>query len=203
MDEIVKQAMAKWPNVPHCYGWLLLDSRGAWRMRDEHAQALNLPGERINNPALLEFIHRNYTHDENGQWYFQNGPQRVYVTLQTTPFIARMHPMHGLLLHTGEAFWDIDSAWMTEQGEFLVYGAGKPAMLDDRDLGLCVDCLRIADAVPNEEQLMAWLDGTNSGANMMWRYREKEFPVQRILRNKLADRFNFFPRPAKDFPANS
>ena len=22
MDEIVKQAMAKWPNVPNCYGWL-------------------------------------------------------------------------------------------------------------------------------------------------------------------------------------
>ncbi|MEO6353290.1 MAG: DUF2946 family protein, partial [Burkholderiaceae bacterium] len=22
MDEIVKQAIAKWPDVPHCYGWL-------------------------------------------------------------------------------------------------------------------------------------------------------------------------------------
>ena len=28
MDDIVKQAMAKWPNVPHCYGWLALDARG-------------------------------------------------------------------------------------------------------------------------------------------------------------------------------
>ena len=27
MDEIVKQALAKWPNVPHCTGWLLLDRR--------------------------------------------------------------------------------------------------------------------------------------------------------------------------------
>ncbi|MFM8464156.1 MAG: DUF2946 family protein, partial [Burkholderiaceae bacterium] len=22
MDEIVRQALAKWPNVPDCYGWL-------------------------------------------------------------------------------------------------------------------------------------------------------------------------------------
>ena len=29
MDDIVKQAMAKWPNVPHCYGWLALDARGS------------------------------------------------------------------------------------------------------------------------------------------------------------------------------
>ena len=38
MDDIVKQAMAKWPNVPHCYGWLALDARGDWRMRDEAAR---------------------------------------------------------------------------------------------------------------------------------------------------------------------
>lgn len=28
MDDIVKQAMVKWPNVPDCYGWLGLDARG-------------------------------------------------------------------------------------------------------------------------------------------------------------------------------
>ena len=39
MDDIVKQAMAKWPNVPHCYGWLGLDARGNWYMRDDSAQA--------------------------------------------------------------------------------------------------------------------------------------------------------------------
>ena len=34
MDEIVKKAMAKWPNVPACSGWLGLDARGQWYMRD-------------------------------------------------------------------------------------------------------------------------------------------------------------------------
>ena len=39
MDDIVKQALAKWPNVPDCYGWLGLDARGNWYMRDDAAQA--------------------------------------------------------------------------------------------------------------------------------------------------------------------
>ena len=39
MDDIVKQALAKWPNVPDCYGWLGLDARGLWYMRDDRAQA--------------------------------------------------------------------------------------------------------------------------------------------------------------------
>ena len=40
MDDIVKQAMAKWPNVPACSGWLGLDARGQWYLRDAAAQAL-------------------------------------------------------------------------------------------------------------------------------------------------------------------
>ena len=39
MDDIVLKAIAKWPNVPHCYGWLGLDARGNWYMRDDNAQA--------------------------------------------------------------------------------------------------------------------------------------------------------------------
>ena len=40
MDDLVLQAMAKWPNVPDCYGWLGLDARGDWYMRDDQTQAL-------------------------------------------------------------------------------------------------------------------------------------------------------------------
>ena len=38
MDAIVEAALKKWPNVPHCYGWLALDARGDWYMRDERIQ---------------------------------------------------------------------------------------------------------------------------------------------------------------------
>ncbi|MGC7405743.1 DUF2946 family protein [Pandoraea pneumonica] len=90
MDELVRQAMAKWPNVPHCYGWLSLDRRGQWRMRDEAAQAAGEPGDPIRHAALLAFIARNYESDEGGRWYFQNGPQRVYVGLAYAPFVVRL-----------------------------------------------------------------------------------------------------------------
>ncbi len=90
MDEIVRQAMAKWPNVPHCYGWLALDRRGQWRMRDEAAQAAGAAGDPIRHAALLAFIARNYASDDAGRWYFQNGPQRVYVALAYAPFVVRL-----------------------------------------------------------------------------------------------------------------
>ena len=85
MDDIVRQALAKWPNVPDCYGWLLLDRRGNWRMRDEAVQHAGGLGTPIRHAALNAFIARNYDVDANGQWYFQNGPQRVFVELEPKP----------------------------------------------------------------------------------------------------------------------
>ena len=42
MDDIVKAALAKWPNVPDCYGWLGFDARGNWYMRENLRFMLNL-----------------------------------------------------------------------------------------------------------------------------------------------------------------
>ena len=98
MDDIVKQAMAKWPNVPHCYSWLGLDARGNWYMRDDRTQAIGsfasglagAKGSMLKHEKLIDFIERNYAADAQGCWYFQNGPQRVYVELEATPFIWRV-----------------------------------------------------------------------------------------------------------------
>ena len=112
MDDLVKQAMAKWPNVPNCYGWLGLSARGDWYMRDDAAQAAGpftgggsttaSKGSRLQHDKLIAFIVRNYACDESGQWYFQNGPQRVFVELETTPLIARLLPDNSVVAHTGE-----------------------------------------------------------------------------------------------------
>ncbi len=109
MDDIVRQAMAKWPNVPHCYGWLGLDARGHWYMRDAAVQAAGafasgLPGAKgslLLHDKLIAFIARNYACDAQGQWYFQNGPQRVYVELQATPWVWRLNADASLQAHTG------------------------------------------------------------------------------------------------------
>ena len=48
MDAIVEAALKKWPNVPACHGWLALDARGDWYMRDDRVQAA---GPFPNDPA--------------------------------------------------------------------------------------------------------------------------------------------------------
>lgn len=109
MDDLVRQAMAKWPNVPDCYGWLGLDARGNWYLRDDAAQAagtfaegnLQAKGSLLQHEKLLEFIARNYSADDRGCWFFQNGPQRVYVELQCTPWIWRIQNDYSLVSHTG------------------------------------------------------------------------------------------------------
>jgi hypothetical protein len=127
MDEIVARSLAKWPNVPAVYGWLALDRRGNWLIK----------GERIGNPALREFIARNYERDQGGRWYFQNGPQRVYVSLAYTPLVV--HYEGDLLLdHCGRAFSPA-GVLQDDEGSVLFAGATTVALLDDRDL------LRFAD----------------------------------------------------------
>jgi Protein of unknown function (DUF2946) len=107
MDDIVKQAMAKWPDVPACYGWLGLDARGNWYMRDEQVQR-NGPftiskGSRLTHDKLIGFIERNYQADASGQWYFQNGPQCVYVELEVAPWVWRIQPDGSIQSHTQTA----------------------------------------------------------------------------------------------------
>ena len=106
MDDIVKAALAKWPNVPHCYGWLGLDARGNWYMRDDKTQAqgpfVQAKGSLLRHEKLIDFIQRNYEADAQGRWFFQNGAQRVYVELEATPFIWRIADDFAVTAHTGQ-----------------------------------------------------------------------------------------------------
>ena len=127
MDEMVKAALKKWPNVPHCYGWLALDARGDWYMRDDRTQAAGpfpkVKGSRIQHEKLREFIERNYGCDDSGSWFFQNGPQRVYVELEAAPWVWRLTAQQGLepsiASHTGAPAC-YDSAWLDERGRLFL-----------------------------------------------------------------------------------
>jgi hypothetical protein len=122
VDDIVARSLAKWPDVPAVYGWLSLDRRGNWLIK----------GERIGNSALREFIGRNYEADERGCWYFQNGPQRVFVGLAYTPLVVHFEG-EQMLDHCARPFAGTAS-YQDEEGSVLVAGAGTVALLDDRDL---------------------------------------------------------------------
>lgn len=196
MDEIVKKAMAKWPNVPHCYGWLALDARGAWRMRDERAQHFNLPGDKVIQEALLAFINRNYAADERGCWYFQNGPQRVFLNLEATPFIARTDPALGLVLHTGEPVDTVDRAFMTETGEVVLDAGGRIAQVDDRDVAQLMAMLEIGAKPVGDEALMAWLESGDGALTL--RYKGRAVEVRRLARDALEQEFKFVRLPVPE-----
>jgi DUF2946 family protein len=122
MDEIVVRSLAKWPNVPAVYGWLDLDRRGNWLIK----------GERIGNLALREFIARNYAVDARGCWFFQNGPQRVFVRLAYTPFVMH-YQGEALFDHCGRPIEALETL-LDDEGSVLVLGAHGIGLLDDRDL---------------------------------------------------------------------
>ena len=122
MDDIVMRSMAKWPDVPDVYGWLSLDRRGNWLLKNE----------RIGNRALREFISRNYQADARGCWYFQNGPQRVFVSLAYTPLVIHFEG-HMLVDHCGRPFQP-GQAYLDDEGSVLMLGPAGAGLLDDRDL---------------------------------------------------------------------
>jgi hypothetical protein len=139
MDEIVARSLAKWPNVPAVYGWLELDRRGNWLIK----------GSRIGNAALRDFIGRNYECDEHGRWFFQNGPQRVYVRLAYTPFVVHYEGEH-LFDHCGRPFAP-KNVFQDDEGSVLVEGERGIALLDDRDLERFADQADRLPTLPRAE----------------------------------------------------
>ena len=135
MDDIVKQAMHKWPNVPDCFGWLGLDERGQWYMRDDGAQAQGAftsgkkgaKGSLLTHSKLMDFIARNYEADAQGRWYFQNGPQRVFIELQATPWVWRLAADGVITAHTGRS---------AQYLQCLVDETGRVYLNTDLGLGL-------------------------------------------------------------------
>lgn len=160
MDPLVIAAIAKWPNVPHCYGWLGLDSRGQWYMRDDRVQATGpfalAPGEAgsaskgslLRHDKLIDFIHRNCASDAVGQWFFQNGPQRVYLELEATPHIWRLQPDGRVLAHSGQDAGAVQRSLVDELGHlYLVTDLGI-GLVHSADMALAGDAVERGDWAP-------------------------------------------------------
>jgi hypothetical protein len=188
MDDSVARALAKWPNVPAAYGWLALDRRGSWSIK----------GARISNPAVLDFIGRNYAHDERGRWFFQNGPQRVFVRLEYTPHVLRTeHAEHGFALrtHTG-ARVEPRAAWLDDAGSLLVAFGDSVGVVHGQDLAEMLSCLRDArGAALSDDALEALLQAAPEAPALLLATSGGTVPVGRIEAAKVAARFDFDPDP--------
>ncbi|MBU3567593.1 DUF2946 family protein [Polynucleobacter alcilacus] len=201
MDEQVLRSLIKWPNVPDCFGWLALDRRGQWRMRDEFTQQNKLPGQVIQHLALNDFISRNYAFDELGRYFFQNGPQRVFVTLDATPWIVRLLPSEqGLRLTTQcQTHLEPNAALSDEKGNIYIVGLINQvtdeshstdlstanhfsvALLHDHDLDLFSELAKLRE------------EACSFGGS--WSWHGKSLSLDPVHSNELSTRFNYSPSP--------
>jgi len=193
MDEIVLRAMQKWPNVPSVYGWLALDRRGNWAIK----------GERIVNPAITDFIARNYARDEQGRWYFQNGPQKVFVRLAYTPFVFRTQRDSAgalkLITHTDTPVDDLREALLDEAGTLLVDAGSGVGLIHDQDLPGILGSLFGPGGEPLDdsaiEQLLQESAKSQRSTGVRLRCGSHAIPVSFINSTDVAARFGFDPDP--------
>jgi len=192
MDDIVLRGMAKWPNVPAVYGWLTLDRRGNWLLQ----------GERIGNSTVTAFIARNYLADEAGCWFFQNGPQRVFVDLEYTPLIYRVVVEGGTVTalesNLGTPAARFQGAWMDEDGSLLLLTELGVGLVHDSDLPALLPGLLDIDGNPIPdtaiEQIMdAFQQGLE--APLWLKVRDTTAKIGAIRSDAVAARFGFIPAP--------
>ena len=193
MDELVLRGMAKWPNVPAVYGWLELDRRGDWRLK----------GEAITNATVVAFINRNYERDADGRWYFQNGPQRVYVTLEYTPVVYRVTSGAGAPLaletHAGQPVAAVKAAFIDEAGALLVETEHGVGAVHDRDLSAMLSGFVDANGnpLPEEtlEEVMALLQAGRD-APVWLKLLDTSVKLKPLTSREVPKRFGFEPAPA-------
>ncbi|GIL06634.1 DUF2946 family protein [Betaproteobacteria bacterium PRO7] len=189
MDDSVLAAIAKWPNVPAVFGWLLLTARGEWRIK----------GEPIANEAIRDFIGRNYAADERGRWFFQNGPQRVYVALEATPWIYRIDADGAVRSHTGAQPRVLLAAGLLDDGRFVLQTDLGAGLVDDRDGAAFVRAVTDARGVPlDDHAIERWLSGDVSAfaSPGLLRLAGPLRPFERLRAAALEQRFGFVRAPA-------
>ena len=172
-------------------------------MRDEFAQQNKLPGQVITHRTLNEFISRNYACDSLGRYFFQNGPQRVFITLDATPWIARITPSeNGLKLLTQcNNTIEASGALSDENGNVYIVGKVSQPIYQQENKGSFAkeDCQTVAllhDHDLDHFSQLAKLYEEACSFGGSWEWQEKRLPLDPIHSEELAVRFHFIARPS-------
>lgn len=194
MDQSVKDALARWPDVPAVYGWLSLDARGRWRLHPQGQSAMGGPGESITNTQILEFINRNYEHDDAGRWFFQNGPQRVFLRLDAAPYVLRLSDDNSsLLTHTNQAVGSVSEWKLDDAGQLYAMTPLGAGIVLDRDLPPLLEKMVTAEGGPLLDALEQLSPGGTIQAGLPGTYAAA--PLALIARKDVAQEFGFVPDP--------
>ena len=109
--------------------------------------------------------------DAQGRWYFQNGPQRVYVELESTPLIWRIERDGRISAHTGRAS-EVQACLMDEAGHLYLHTALGLGLVHTQDVGLAAELIEQG----------RWTLGECRSERLAERYGYVPSPQQQALR---------------------
>ena len=168
IDKSVQKAMAKWPDVPECFGWLNLNRRAEWSIK----------GEKIHHVKTQRFLQRNYNFDKLGRWFVQNGPQRVFVSLEYTPRLYGFSSHSGFYIHNEAKIPVLLDFFLDEYGNLLLSTSLGVGVVDDRDLSAASDLIEAVNDIPTELS-----------------YRGKNYKIKPIAKALVPKHFGFVQNP--------
>jgi hypothetical protein len=172
-------------------------------MRDDYAQANGLPGDVIKHAALNALIARNYASDAEGRYFFQNGPQRVYINLDATPWVVRMMPTsnteHPWQFQTQcESLLRPTAAFMDEAGHVLIEGMLTQTTWSTANQFREIERLSIALLHDHDIEIFSGLTSLGNTACALegsWRWHGHDLKLEPIASTELARRFQFQSHP--------
>jgi hypothetical protein len=194
-DDNVLRGLKKWPNVPACFGWLRLDRRGNWRVKDQV----------ISHRRAIEYLARNYASDKRGRWFVQNGPQRAYCTLDYTPWIYHLDGCDRVYTHTNKLASKLDRILIDETGDVLLQTEFGVGLLHDADLSRFIDVLDTHQEANDgrggvADLLLSLEPGSLDEHSLAWHHAQ--IPVQALFASTIAKSFGFEPTPAAQVEGN-
>jgi hypothetical protein len=186
MEEWVRRSLKRWPNVPALFGWLRLDRHGRWLIQGEH----------ITRPQIIDTINRNYAADEQGQWYFQNGPQRGYMELEYAPLVLRATSDNRLVTHNELRVNSPSQAFMDEDGALLLQTEHGAAALIDDELEWALQRISVLGQPIDETQLAEALAlPSGSTTQLELSVGDARLPIQRLDAADMPKRLGFVRVP--------
>lgn len=192
MDGSVLRGMAKWPDVPAVFGWLSLDRRGYWRIK----------GQKVTNAKTVAFMNRNYLGDAIGRYYFQNGPQQVFVELDFAPYILVPQNGGGWLTHTAQKIQQAAYAWVDEDGNMGIMSDFGFGLIHDQAIlyassQFCNDAGKELDEATLETTLTQLTAGQTC-EDVRMRFGDQYLPVKSLRSSELEGWGQFVRVPKPD-----
>lgn len=188
VDSSMRARFPNWPKEPLVFGALSLDQRGQW----------HIYGDIIRHADVRKRLNHHYHADNQGRWYFQNGPQRLYVDLAYTPWVFHLDRDSQLRTQTGHRVQFVKSVWLDENGAMIFDSEHGPGLLREDALFSVLEklCDRHGKSMcgnPLDPGLALYGQPTKPKLYLAWGGRR--LPVGWIHSRIVGFKFKFIDRP--------